>query len=626
MMNINLRAGLALLIALCLAACGSEDSSSNSLIGGGNGGSNASSSQSWTTYERAEEYPNISTSTGTIEMRDGIQLAYTLAVPADAEGNPAEGAFPTVLTQTGYNINVPVIPASNEYFVKRGYAHMSVDVRGTGSSGGSWDAFGPNEQADYGEVIAWVAEQPFCDGNVGSWGASFMAITQLFTAAHEHPAHKAMFTIVPAADTYRDIVYTGGQTNIGFIPLWMGLVTGLTILPTANTFDDPAAGFEYLLNDIINAGTGFQAPIIVDAATGAGPTQYDGEFWRTRSPIEYADRIHIPTFVIGGLRDIFQRGEPLLYERLGQNTTTKLLIGPWNHLQASQGEGLPRDEVPAINQLAVQWFDHYLRGMDSGAASVPNVTQYLYGAERYVTSSDWPHPQAKAERWYLREGGGLTQTMPEEGEAGTNVVQLPVNGICSDSSVQWTAGILAQLPLPCFSDNALNEALTEVTFTTEPMTEDYYINGPIQADMWVSPTMALDVGISVKVTLVGPDGSSREITNGLLSARHRAVNPTRSRYLDGQMIQPWHPFTEEALSPAPGIGEPILLNVEVFPTSMVVPAGSSLRLAIAASDFPHGLPPVVDLVDQLLGVYELLTDPEHPSSVVVPVVPISEIQ
>ncbi len=621
-----LRLCVLLPFGLILSACGSNDTPSN----GGGGGDIASSNSSWaaSSYEREELYPNISTTFGSIEMRDGVKLAYSVAVPADENGNPVEGPFPTVLTQTGYNIGIPAVPASNEYLIKRGYAHLSVDVRGTGASGGNWDAFGEDELADYGEVINWTAAQEFCDGNIGSWGASFMAITQLFTAAHEHPAHKAIFAIVPMADAYRDITYTGGQTNVGFIPLWMGLVTGLTIVPTANTFDDPESAFPYLVNDVINAGTGFQTPTIIDAATGNGATQYDGEFWRLRSTIEYTDRIHIPTFIIGGLNDIFQRGEPMLYEALKNNATTKLLIGPWTHVAASRGVGLPQNDVPELNKLAVQWFDQYLKGMDTGASEVPNVTQYLYGAEKYVTSQDWPHPQASAERWYLREGGGLTTEMPAEGEAGTSVLQLPVNGLCSSSTDQWTAGLvsLTEAPVPCFQGNELNEAALEVTFTTEPMTEDYYINGPIGADIWVSPDMAMDVGVSVKVTLVGADGSSKEITNGLLSARHRAVDVSKSRFLDGQNIQPWHPFTEEALSPSPGVGEPILLNIEVFPTSFVVPAGSSLRLSIGASDFPHGLPPLTDLADQVLGVYSLLTDAEHPSSVVVPRVPLSAIQ
>jgi putative CocE/NonD family hydrolase len=615
-------------LTLILTACGGASGGGSDSSIDSNSVTNANDNSGWvaSAYEREENYPNISKTSGSIEMRDGVKLAYSVAVPADENGNPVEGPFPTVLTQTGYNTGLSAVSSLNPYLVKRGYAHVSVDVRGTGASGGNWDAFGEEAQADHGEVISWTADQEFCDGNIGSWGASFLAITQFFTAAHEHPAHKAIFAIVPMADAYRDIVYTGGQFSAAFVPFWLGLVTGLTIVPSANTFDDPESAFLYLVNDVINAGTGFQTPTFIDIATGNGATQYDGEFWRLRSPIEYSDRINIPSFIVGGLNDIFQRGEPMLYEALKNNATTKLLIGPWTHVAGAEGAGLPLDGVPDINQLAVQWFDQYLMGIDSGASSVPNVTQYLYGADKYVTSQDWPHPQARAERWFLREGGALTKEMPADGETGTKVLQLPVNGICSSSTDQYTLGFLTQASVPCFQDNAVNEAALEVTFTTDPMTEDYYINGPIGADIWVSPDMAMDVGVSVKVTLVGADGSSKEITNGLLSARHRAVDASKSRFLDGQNIQPWHPFTEEALSPAPGIGEPILLNIEVFPTSFVVPAGSSLRLAIGASDFPHGLPPLTDLADQVLGVYSLLTDAEHPSSVVVPTVPLSTIK
>ncbi len=575
----------------------------------------------WGSYLRDEDYPNIVSSTGTIVMRDGVELFYSVALPATADGVAVNGPFPTILTQTGYNIDFPIIPASNEYLIKRGYAHVSLDVRGTGNSGGTWDAFGENEQADYGEVMDWVSRQPFCDGNVGTWGASFMAITQLFTAAHQHPAHKAMFTIVPMADAYRDIVFTGGETNVGFIPLWMGLVTGLTLAPTPSTFDNPAGIVPNLATDLINAAAQFQVPIIVDAATGAGPTSYDGPFWRLRSTIEYTPRIKIPTFIVGGLNDIFQRGEPLLYEALKKQTLAKLLIGPWTHI--TSGDGLPQDGVPSLDAIAVQWFDQHLRGIDTGAKKIPNVTQYVYGAEKYSTATDWPHPQARAERWFLRENGGLSREQPGPNESSTVVLQLPINGLCSTSTNQWTAGLASTIPLDCFFENTLNEATLESTFTSAPMTEDYYINGPIQADIWISPEMALDVGVSVKITLVGADGISHEITNGLLSARHRALDFSRSRYLNGQMIQPWHPFTAEAESAAPAAGEPVLLNVEVFPTSLMIPAGAQLRVAIGASDFPHGLPPLVDLADQIVGVYSVLSDAEHSSSVVFPVVPAS---
>lgn len=553
---------------LVLTACGGGGSSAGDSSGAAGGAK-------WFTYERAEDYPGVVQVTGAkIAMDDGVQLSATVTLPADADGNAVATPRPVILTQTGYNKSIPAIPAYNAFLVRHGYVHVSVDVRGTGLSEGDWEAFSEREQADYAQVMDWVATQPWSNGTVGTWGASFMGTTQIYTAAHQHPAHKAVFAIVPMADAYRDIVFSGGQTNVGFIPLWMGLVTGLGAIPAE---PDPAAP-EIIASHIINALTHFQVPVIAQSVIGTGEYNDDGPFWRTRSPIEVADRIRIPTFIVGGLNDIFQRGEPLLYEKIARNTTAKLLIGPWQHLGGSSGEGLPRDGVPDLDHIALMWFDRYLKGMDAAAAD----------------------------------------------EAGNTVLQQPLNGLCSTSTSQWTAGLLGTLPLPCFTDNSSNEnPLLEVTFTTAPMSEDYVVNGPIQADLWIATT-ALDAALLVRVTDVSPDGGSRELTNGILTASLRQVDPARSRYLDGQMIQPWHPFTEDSREDV-GMDTPVLLPIEVFPSSFVIKQGHSLRVSVGASDFPHGLPPLTGLVDQAVGALTVYSDAGRASSLVVPAVPLSAI-
>jgi hypothetical protein len=286
------------------------------------------------------------------------------------------------------------------------------------------------------------------------------------------------------------------------------------------------------------------------------------------------------------------------------------------------GAGLPRDGVPDIDHLALAWFDQYLKGMDAGAQEMPPVTQYYWGEERYVTATGWPHPQAHAERWHLRGDGGLSLEAPAADEASTDVLQQPVNGICSTSTSQWTAGLLGLLPLPisCLHDNTLNEALFEATFTTPPMAQDYAFNGPIEADLWISTTAA-DAGVLVRLTEVTPDGVSHERTNGILTASLRQVDEAKSRFLDGQRIQPWHPFTAESRQPI-AAGEIVPVAVEVFPTSIVIKQGSRLRITVGASDFPHGLPPLTDLVDQSVGVLTIHSDAEHPSSIVLPAVPL----
>ncbi|MDP3859213.1 MAG: CocE/NonD family hydrolase [Stagnimonas sp.] len=603
--------------SLLLAACGSG--TPDAATGGGDETGSGSKS-AWFTYSRAEEAPGTVAIGGLkITMRDGVQLSATVGLPADADGNALPGPFPVILTQTGYNKSIPAIPATNASLVRHGYAHVSVDVRGTGLSGGSWEAFGETEQGDYLETIDWAAKQSWSNGKVGTWGASFMAITQMFTAAHQHPAHKAMFAIVPMGDAYRDIVFTGGQVNVGFIPLWMGLVTGLGLIPAE---PDPSVPL-VLVDHLTSALTNFQVPLIAQSFLGTGGVNYDSAFWRTRSPLEYSDRIKVPTFIVGGLNDIFQRGEPLLYEAIKKNATSKLLIGPWQHLGGSSGEGLPRDNVPDLDSIALMWFDRYLKGIGNRAESVPNVTQYLWGEERYSTATDWPHPQARPERWYLRGDQSLTQAAPAAGEASRVGLQQPLNGICSTSTSQWTAGLLGATQIPCFSDNRVNEALLELSYTSAPMTEDYYFNGPIEADLWISST-GTDAGVLVRLTEVSEDGASHERSNGILTASFRAVDEGRSRVLKGQRIQPWHAYTEASKQPLVA-GEPTLLPIEIFPTSVVIKKGSRLRITVSGSDFPHGLPPVTDLVDQALGLITFYSDADHPSSVVLPVVPVSAI-
>jgi hypothetical protein len=575
----------------------------------------------WFTYERDADYPATVSETGqTLTLRDGVRLSVNVMYPAGADGVRVPGRFPVILTQTGYNKSVPVFRTSNPYFVQRGYIHVSVDVRGTGQSEGDWEAFSETEQADYSEVLDWVIAQPWSDGRIGTWGASFAAITQLFTAARQHPAHKAVFAIVPMGDAYRDIVFTGGQINAGFIPLWMGIVTAMGLIPA----DPSAMSAGVLTQHIVSALTDFQVPTIASAALGVDGQNYDGPFWQTRSPLNVADNIDTPTFIVGGLNDIFQRGQPLLYEALRRRTAAKLLIGPWMHVDGSTGAGLPDGEVPDLDHIALMWFDRYVLGIANAAEFVPQVTQYVYGADRYVTSFDWPHPQAAAMRWYLRGDGGLSRDMPAADEAATTVLQQPLNGVCSTSSAQWTAGVLGNVPLDCFSDNQLNERLFEQAYSTEVLDEPLYVNGPIQADIWISST-ASDAGLLVRVTDVHPDGTSREISNGILTASLRAVDAARSRFLDGQMIQPWHPFTAESRQPLePGV--PVKLAVEISPTSFVIQPGHRLRVSIGASDFPHGVPPLTDFAAAPTGLLTILSDASHPSSIVVPVVPAAALQ
>jgi uncharacterized protein len=586
--------------------------------------------QQWVNYQRPEEFSKtVNLPKGFIRMRDGVELAYTVTLPADASGQPAPGRFPAILVQTSYNkaagAFVPAIGGADPYMVKRGYATVVVDVRGTGNSQGVWDAFGAREQADYSEVVDWVIRQPWSDQKVGVYGVSYLGISAILTAASNHPAVKAAFPIVPIGDGYRDIVFTGGQINPTFIPLWMGLVTGLGVLPFDALQANPVRGLEVLVSHLLNGVTQFQVPTIVKGVLGEQQTVFDGEFWRTRSPLEQADRIKVPTFVVGGLRDLFQRSEPLWFEQLKDQTTTKLLIGPWTHIETAgiPSDGLPRDGVPTLKQIQLMWFDQYLKGMQVGADKLPNVTQYVLGREQYVTASDWPHPQVKAVEYFLRGDKSLQKLPAEREETASRILQAPLFGLCSASTNQWTAGALGFLPSPCNTEDTINQ-IPSANFRSPVLNEDLYINGPIAADIWITST-AREAGLSVRLSSYNPlTGRSKALSNGLLTASHRAVDDRRSRFMNGVRIQPWHPFTREALLPVVP-GEPMLMPVEIFPTSAVIPKGHQLQISINSSNLPQGLQPVPQLLGGLLGGIEVLNSPQHPSKIVLPVVPVKAL-
>jgi uncharacterized protein len=569
----------------------------------------------WTSYDRPAQYGTVTDKDVPITMSDGVTLY------ADVIRPDKPGRYPVMLEQTPYNKNLVDSSTSfgdNTYFAQRGYVVVIEDVRGTGSSEGQWQSFDDREQRDGFETVQWAASQPWSDGKVGLFGPSYMGLNQLLTAAQHPRGLKAIFPVVPMADSYRDITYSGGQLNTAFIPFWLGLVTGASLVPPEYALDgDP--------NDLVRAITelaghasgvgGFQLSAVLNGTTG-GDLVYDGPYWKTRSPIEVLDKVNVPAFIVGGLHDLFQRGEPLNYERLKGHVNTRLLMGPWTHVDGSVGKGLPGNGVPeSLSQIELRWFDHYLKGMDTQIGSIPKVTQWVWGDNRFETQADWPDPRLAPTREYLRAGKQLSSSAPTMNEAPDQFVQNPVAGVCTESTTQWTAGLGGQIP--CTDDNRTDEATSGGTsYTTPPLASDLRLDGPMMADLWVSTT-ARDAVATVRVTDVAPDGSSTDLTDGWLAASFRKLDPTRSRYVDGQLLQPWHPFTRDSVLPVPA-GQPLEMQVEIFPSNAVIAKGHSLRIDVEGGDFPHAMPPLPLFANELGGVVNVLHDPQHPSYVALP--------
>src|SRR4051812_4081622 len=355
-----------------------------------------------------------------ITMSDGIVLRANIWIP-DAKGVKA----PTVLTASGYNKDATSpaglapcsgaggIATADTSLADKGYAVMLLDDRGTGASQGKWDSWGARTQLDYQEVLDWIQKQPWSDGSVATTGGSYMGITSFLIAEadavrvkqHKPRAVKAIWADVPMSDAYRDVTFHGGAIDAGFIPLWLGLTQSLSSLPPSTTATDPATALPTWLDHLRN-GYDFTAQKMVGATTG-NDDAYDSDWYRLRSPGTRAASIKVPVVITGGWWDIFQRGEPLLYEQLKNAPVKKLFMSPHYHTT-----GGPASEDPKLKQ---KWFDRWLKGERNGVEKTPNVNLYTMGADKWQHFASWPVPGLKYTRAFLADGKALSFSRPTAG-------------------------------------------------------------------------------------------------------------------------------------------------------------------------------------------------------------------
>lgn len=576
---------------------------------------------------RPEQYPGtVRTNDIPIRMDDGVVLRGDLVRPANKQGKPVRKKLPVIVMITAYNKTVIASGVSGlggpgpDYLVKRGYNYLFVDARGTGSSGGTWAAFSARENKDAGKIVAWAHRQSWSNGKVGMAGASYMGISQLMAAGHHPPGLKALFPQVPAADVYRDVVASGGQIDVGFIPLWLGLVTGTGLIPPTYLASDPSSAIGVLISHLI-AGGNFTIPLALQALLGQDPA-YDGPFYRERSPLEYIDKVKVPTFLVGGEHDLFQRGTPLVFEKLQRNgAPVKMILGPWDHLEGSSGKHVVDAGYGTIAQLQLRWFDHWIKGRKGYLGEIAPLTVYEHGSGRWLRAKRWIDRRQSVHQRLLSgssvQGGKYGGLRKKRGFQGrSTLLPLPVQGLCTRSTNQWTAGILNLVwpDNPCFTDNKIND-YTGLTFQTRRLKKPLTFRGPINARLYVS-SVGGDGMLSVTVSDVAPNGKVTRLTGGWQVISQRKLVKKKSRYLGGKLVQPWHPFTKAARKKLkPGQVAPV--DVEIFPTSAVIRKGHRLRFTVAGFDVPHLLAPIPDLPGQALPI-TVHTGPKHPSRITFP--------
>jgi putative CocE/NonD family hydrolase len=592
-----------------------------------------------------------------IRMSDGTVLRASIYYPTDlATGRIASGRFPTLLTMTPYGTaNGGTDVSGNPYLVKRGYLDISVDVRGTGTSGGNWDLFNPRQVRDGVELVHWASRLPRSDGKIGLHGPSYLGINQLLTAAAvgKNSPVKAIFPIVAANDIYRDTAFMGGIPDLSFDSIYFaGAVPGANLAdPLVSAARDPKHGPQAIQAELHRATQlpAYDLQFIAKAYLG-GPKSFDNEYWRRRAPGNVLDRIvdnGIPAYLVGGHYDLFQRGEPLNYAGLqnayahrpvdapmapDQRPTGRyqLLMGPYTHSGIATA-------LAGLNALQLRWFDQWLRGRDTGMDRAEHPLHvYDSGTGHYDSTTTYPYREARPATFYLDGSSGIGLPLLGTGRGGTLDTDRPRNResdtlvwspvaatTCSRPTDQWTAGAITtvtnRIPVtvPCVDDDRLGQlGPTTRTYTGTPMIRPHTIAGPIAATLYASASTRETQWV-VLVEDVAPDGTSRPLTEGALLGSLRAPDHSRSWTVDGKTIMPYHPYTQASARPVQP-GAVTRYDVEIFPTYATIKTGHRIRVTVSTADFPHLLPTAPALANLAGGVYQLHRGGDAASSITIP--------
>ncbi len=489
-----------------------------------------------------------------IPMPDGCRLAARIWLPEGAERRPVPAIFEYIPYRKRDFTRARDEPM-HRYFAGHGYAAVRVDVRGSGESDGLLlDEYLQQEQDDAVEAIRWIASQPWCSGNVGMMGISWGGFNSLQVAARQPQELKAIITLCSTDDRYADDAHYMGGCLLNENLTWGSVLLQFNAYPP-----DPALVGERwrrMWLDRLEHAVLFPAIWLEHQRRDA--------YWKHGSVCEDYGRIICPVYAIGGWADGYSNTVPRLLR--GLKVPRKGLIGPWAHV-------FPHDGVPGPTigflQEALRWWDHWLRGIDTGIMdeptyrawmqeNVPPRPYYETRPGRWVAEESWPSPRLAWKRLAINLGRLSDEC---EREVRLQFTSPQTTGLAAGD---W-CGFGAEGEMPTGQREEDGKSLS---FDSVPLQGRLEILGApvVTLDLAVDRPSAM---IAVRLNDVAADGASTRVTYGLLNLTHRGGHE--------------HPQPLE-------IGHRYRVTVALNDIAHVFPAGHRIRLAISTSYWPLAWP------------------------------------
>ncbi len=559
-----------------------------------------------------------------VPMRDGVRLCIDIFRPDTTERLPALLAiapYNKELVSPEYAAVVSPQPpwsplwsgaaeaGDTHFLVSRGYVHVIGTYRGCGRSegggSGKWDLY---------DLIEWLATQAWCDGNIGMIGISAYGAAQLQAAAQQPPSLKAIFPYDPgpAYREFRDR-NPGGVLHVFPLVIESGSVThgvhespGTLSAADSQAYEAAVANPDFVmyhaLYNVLTMKGQKARPFFM---TLLHP--YDSEDAIGRAE-EAFSKVTIPTYLGTGWY-----AQSYKSHFLGAQNWFAALTGPKKLMIT----GMAQLDRPfrAFHQEILRWYDHWLKGIDTGILDEAPIKVFVMGANRWRHATAWPLPETRWTKYYLDSWERLrTRPFEPESRDGCNAPD----------------GFLQMPP-------AQTRTVQRLRYLTPPLTADTFVIGPMalvlhaaidQPDTnWIA--ILKDVGPDESIQSARPGERAislglpeREISRGWLKASHRALDETRSL-----PWKPWHPMTREAQQ-AIAPGEVLEYAIEMMSTANLFRRGHRICLEITSLDLPSGVGGYTDVeyipfhvCSSRTTVHKIYRDAAHPSHLLLPIVP-----
>lgn len=415
-----------------------------------------------------------------MQTRDGLRL------DADVYYPDADGEFPILLMRQPYGraIASTVVYAHPTWYAAQGYIVVIQDTRGRGTSDGEFSLFA-HEVADGEDTVNWASQLPRSTGIVGMYGFSYQGMTQLYAASAKPAPLKAIAPAMVGYDLYHDWAYENGafcyQQSLG----WAIQLAAETARRKGNESAFRrlyAAGRNLPLQDPVNVRSLLLEELAPDSFYHdwiAHPTP--DEYWQNLKP--NLQNVDLPMLHVGGWFDIYLRGTMRLYREMEARSLfpQHLYVAPWAHLPWSRRVGAVDFGKSANNEIdrtQIRWFDHFLKGKDTGLLDEPPVHFFEMFGDRWRTFAQYPTPNPQL--LYLASTGLATMS-----ETEGQLVFEPIESFTPELLVHdpWrpvpTLGGHATFPAGTFDRSSLDGRSDILTYTSAPLSQDLHLAGDV---------------------------------------------------------------------------------------------------------------------------------------------------